>query len=92
MANVQQTLDWWLRDDKGELQLVQPPNSAILVAVSTLVASRLPFPEPVRIWLGRTGSSALMGWAIAEVARGSAPIRRVLGGAVLAWQLTRKHR
>ena len=34
------------------------------------------------------GAGALIVWALDELVRGASPFRRLLGAAVLAWQLT----
>jgi hypothetical protein len=81
---------WWICDKDGKVNLVQRPNSALVV---WLVAAVLG-------WTGALGSSrtaaldgvgtgALVAWALDELVRGASPARRLLGAVVLAVQLVR---
>ena len=82
------SLDWWLRDrSTGKLILIQLPNPAIWVFVIA-TALRWSSYDDIDSELRWIGSGALIVWGLDELVRGQAPIRRVLGVIVLAWQIT----
>lgn len=74
------------RDADGRLVLFQAPNPALWVFFAALVLRWTPWDarDTELLWIGR---GALIVWAIDELVRGDAPVRRLLGAAVLAWQL-----
>jgi hypothetical protein len=79
------TLHWWLRDRRtGRIVTWQWPNPAILTALLSGGVARLD------LWPSRTdelrwvSAGALTVWAADELLRGVNPMRRVLGGVVLA--------
>ncbi|MFL6090257.1 MAG: hypothetical protein ACJ71Z_08965 [Aeromicrobium sp.] len=84
------SLRWWT-GGRGLAGVAQWPNAAITVWALTVVVR----------WLGAGGSrlsdstlaamgnGALLVWGLDEVVRGVSPIRRVMGGAVLAAVLIR---
>ncbi len=78
---------WWFRDkETGKLVLGQFPNPALWVFLAATVLRWTPYDEhdtELR-WIG---SGALIVWGLDELVRGQAPYRRVLGAAVLGWQL-----
>ena len=81
-------LDTFFRDGAGRLVLFQVPNPALWVWLAATALRLSPYDErdaELR-WIG---SGALIVWGLDELVRGAAPIRRLLGAAVLAWQLWR---
>lgn len=80
-------VDAFLRDRRtGRLVLFQVPNPALWVFIAATVLRWSPWDERDHelLWLGR---GALMAWALDELVRGDAPVRRVLGVIVLVWQV-----
>jgi hypothetical protein len=81
-------VDWFLRDrGNGRITFVQWPNPALWVWVATTVVAGLDL-YPSRAdeihWLG---AGALIAWGADEILRGVNPARRLLGLAVLGWQV-----
>ncbi len=76
----------FFRDADGRLVLVQPPNPAIGVFFIALCLRWSPWDarDTELLWLGR---GALIAWAVDEILRGDALLRRLLGAVVLAWQV-----
>jgi len=70
----------------GRIVIAQVPNIALLAwlvaCVLTVVAT-----GTVHTLLGYAGTVALVVWAGDELARGVNPFRRLLGAAVLAWEV-----
>lgn len=83
MTSPRQSL---FRDADGHLVLFQPPNPALGVFLIALVLRWSPWNarDTELLWLGR---GALIVWAADELLRGDALLRRLLGAAVLAWQM-----
>lgn len=85
---MRRQLGWWIRDqDTGRRILFQLPNPALYVFVATHVL-RWFTGDRLDRHLSFVGMGALIAWALDELLRGSAPIRRVLGAVVLAWEIT----
>lgn len=80
--------DTFFRDTSGRLVLAQLPNPAIWVFMVATVLRWSPYDarDAELRWIG---SGALIVWGLDELTRGASPFRRVLGLAVLAWQLWR---
>jgi hypothetical protein len=81
--------DAFFRDaSTGRFVLVQPPNPAIWVWVVATALRWSPYDarDGALSWIG---AGALIVWAVDEIVRGHAPVRRVLGVLVLGWQLWR---
>ena len=77
----------FFRDASGRLVVVQLPNPALWVwlAATALRWSAYDERDTELRWIG---AGALIVWALDELVRGASPFRRLLGAAVLAWQLT----
>lgn len=78
---------WWFRSTDGRLTLWQPPNPALCVWLATLVLGMLDLSDTHTTAVDGVRHGALVVWALDEVVRGSSPFRRLLGTAVLGWQL-----
>ncbi len=74
------------RDADGRFVLAQRPNPAIGVFFVALLLRLSPWDgrDTELLWLGR---GALIAWAADELLRGDAWVRRLLGLAVLVWQV-----
>ncbi len=78
---------WWVSDAEGTVTVAQRPNPAIGVWLVTVVARWLVADgdrASMLLWMGR---GALVVWALDELLRGDSPARRVLGAAVLVFQV-----
>ena len=81
------TLDTWIRDSRtSKVVIWQAPNPALWVFVLSHVA-RWFADDSLDHRLAYVGRGALIVWGLDELARGNAPIRRVFGLVVLAWEL-----
>lgn len=79
---------WWVSDREGHLALVQWPNPALAVWIVAVVVGWTGVLDQSRAdTLTTVGSAALLVWALDEVVRGRAPVRRVLGAVVLVVEL-----
>lgn len=82
--------DWWFRERaSGAIVIGQRPNAAIgvwLAATAVRLLDVQPERERELAWIG---SGALVVWGVDELARGANPFRRLLGAAVLGWQVSR---
>lgn len=76
----------FFRDESGRLAMFQVPNPALFVWLVATVLRLSPY-DSRDVELRWIGAGALIAWGLDEVVRGAAPSRRVLGAAVLAWQL-----
>jgi hypothetical protein len=76
----------FLHDADGRSVLIQVPNPAIGVFFVALGLRWSPWDarDTELLWLGR---GALIAWAVDEILRGDAIVRRLLGAVVLCWQL-----
>lgn len=81
-------LQRFIRNDEGRVVVAQFPNPAIGVFIVATVLRWSPW-DAYDAELRWIGTGALLVWALDELLRGDAPVRRVLGAAVLAWQLGR---
>lgn len=80
--------DWWLRDGEGRLTIAMWPNPALAVwLVAKLLGWTGLLPAVGDDTLRDIGRGALLAWSLDELVRGASPFRRVLGAAVLAFQL-----
>lgn len=81
--------DWFFRSrENGKLIVAQIPNAPLTVFL-VVAALRVIF-EPsgdVRTVLSVVGTVALTVWAVWEISSGVNPFRRVLGAAVVAWEV-----
>ncbi len=81
------SLDWWVRDERGNQTAAQPPNPALAVWLLTVVAGWIASATGAAAstldTLHLVGRGALLAWALDELVRGASPFRRVLGGIVL---------
>jgi hypothetical protein len=78
-------IDWMLKDRQtGRRVVVQPPNAPLLIwfAVTLLRWAWHPDGTAAKV-LDVVGTTALVLWAVDEVARGVNPFRRGLGAVVL---------
>jgi hypothetical protein len=84
-------IDWLFRNRRtGQITIVQFPNVPLwLFLAATAVRSVLDPAGDVRTAVRAVSTVGLVWWAIDEVIRGVNPWRRLLGGAVLAGQVTR---
>jgi hypothetical protein len=78
---------WWLRSSDGRLTLWQLPNPALCVWLATLALGMLDLSDAHTTAVDGVRHGALLVWSLDEVVRGSSPFRRLLGAAVLVWQL-----
>lgn len=78
----------FIRDREGRVVIAQAPNPAICVFIVATVLRWSPWDE-YDTELRWIGTGALLVWAVDELVRGEAPVRRVLGAIVLAWQAGR---
>lgn len=84
------SLRWWISDRQGRPALVAWPNPALLVWLVTVIVGWTGVLETDRAATLKTiGQGALVVWALDELVRGASPVRRILGGIVLAAQLLR---
>jgi hypothetical protein len=76
----------FFRDANGRFVIVQVPNPAISVFFLAVALRWSPWDarDTELLWIGR---GALIAWAVDEILRGSAPVRRLLGVVVLTWQI-----
>lgn len=76
----------FLRDADGRLAVFQAPNPALGVFLAALVLRWSPWDarDTELLWIGR---GALIVWAVDELLRGDAWVRRLFGVLVLAWQV-----
>jgi hypothetical protein len=83
-------VDWFLRDrGTGRITFVQWPNPVLWVwVVTTVIAGLSLYPSRAEEihWIG---AGALIAWGADEILRGVNPARRLLGLAVLGWQVYR---
>ena len=87
-------VDWWCRDrETGEIVVAQAPNAPILIAIGATVLRWILSPSGTAATAFEVVvSGALTWWAVDEILRGVNPLRRVMGGVVLAlvgWRLVR---
>jgi len=76
---------WWVRDRHGEVAVAQVPNPALCVWLVCAALTRVGGLSASRAEVvSHVGEGALLAWALDEVLRGSSPVRRLLGAAVLA--------
>jgi hypothetical protein len=84
------SLQWWVRDQHGRVTIAQSPNPALVVWLVAVVVNRMDVLDVDRsATLTVVGDGALLVWALDELARGAAPVRRLLGAVVLAMQIVR---
>ena len=75
---------WFFTDrTTGRYVIAQWPNVPLWVFLVATLAARLTGAD----WLRWVATAALVVWALLELVRGQSPFRRVLGAAVLVWQL-----
>lgn len=83
-------VDWFLRNRvTGRITLAQWPNPALWVWLGTTVVATSGLHASRADELHWIGSGALIAWAADEIVRGVNPARRLLGLAVLGWQVYR---
>jgi hypothetical protein len=81
--------DWFFRDKRtGKLALIQLPNPALWVFTVATLLRWSPY-DAHDTKLGWIATGALIAWALDELVRGHAPVRRLLGAIVLAYELWR---
>ncbi len=81
-------IHWWLADRyTGRITLVQWPNPALVVFFVTALAIRLGLFSDRTVEIQWVGAGALIAWGADEIFRGVNPARRILGLAVLGWQV-----
>ena len=79
---------WWVTDREGNVVIAQWPNAALWVWFVALVARLAGVPgDTNKDLLSGVGRGALIVWGLDEVWRGASPVRRLLGGVVLVWQV-----
>ncbi len=83
-------LGWFFRDpDTGEIAIAQSPNVPLWVFLAATAVRWLLHPDGTAgTVVTIVSTSAIVVWALIEVAAGSSPFRRVLGGVVLMVVLT----
>ena len=80
-------VDWMFRDRAtGKIVIAQLPNPALIVWIVATVAA-LPTTGTLHTLLGYAATVALVVWAGDELLRGVNPFRRLLGVAVLVWEV-----
>ena len=82
-------VEWLFRNrETGELTIAQRPNAPLLVFLAAwAVRGALDPSGSADAALAALSTIALLIWALDELVRGVNPWRRILGGAVLAWQV-----
>lgn len=84
------SLRWLVRDQNGDLTLIQWPNPALSVWLATIIAGWTGLLGAARnATLADIGHGALLAWALDELVRGASPIRKLLGAVVSVVQLVR---
>jgi len=87
MARVSAVVDWMFRDrETGKVVIAQFPNISLIAWFVATVAATLTTGTAHSI-LGYAATLALLIWAGDELVRGVNPFRRMLGVAVLAWEV-----
>jgi hypothetical protein len=78
--------DWLLRNrETGQITIVQMPNVPLGIFLVAAVVRRVVDPSGwPRTALTVVATAALTWWAVDELVRGVNPLRRILGGVVLA--------
>ena len=91
-------IDWYFRDENGELVLGQSPNRSITIVYAlgmtrTLVRwSGVRKGSPVDAILDRAMTLTLLWWAGDEVVRGTTPYRRTVGTVALLYAVLKLRR
>ena len=81
-------MGFWLRDRRtGELTIGQIPNPALTTWAITTGIRVADLAPGRREELRRVASGALIAWSADELVRGVNPLRRLIGLAVLTWQV-----
>lgn len=84
MQTIRKFFDWFMRDDKGRVVLVQAPNMPLCVAIAawltSLVASGVVHTAADLVSFG-----AIFTWTWLEISSGTTRVRRVLGAVVMIW-------
>lgn len=85
---IRDALVWMFRNRKtGRITVVQFPNVALAVFLLASVVRLIVKPSgSVATVFDVVGTGALLVWALDELIRGVNPWRRMLGGAMLAWE------
>lgn len=79
-------VDWWVRDrETGRVMVAQAPNPALVVFAAATLARW--FDVLAADTMRAVATGALLVWGLDELTRGANPFRRMLGLAVLGWQL-----
>ena len=82
-------IDWYFRDENGDVVLTEPPNGAIKVVYALRAARWLLHRvgvqkgSPADVALDLAGTIATVRWALDEAVRGRSNFRRTLGAVVL---------
>jgi hypothetical protein len=85
---IRDALVWMFRNRKtGRITVVQFPNVALAVFLLASVVRLIVKPSgSAATVFDVVGTGALLVWALDELIRGVNPWRRMLGGAMLAWE------
>jgi hypothetical protein len=80
----------FIRNDRGEQTVAQPPNAPIIGWALLGAASMMALEEKNRRALSAASTACLMLWAALEVSRGESGFRRMMGGLTLGWLARRR--
>ena len=86
MQKLRAVLRWFVSDRDGHVVIGQFPNLPLLIWFAALVLAQV-FSGGLSTVLSVTSKGALLVWAAWELVDGDSPFRRVLGLAVLGYQL-----
>ena len=80
----------FIRNDRGEQTVAQPPNAPIIGWALLGAASMMALEEKNRRALSAANTACLMLWAALEVTRGESGFRRMMGSLTLGWLARRR--
>jgi hypothetical protein len=80
----------FIRNDRGEQTVAQPPNAPIIGWALFGAASMMALEEKNRRALSAASTACLMLWAALEVSRGESGFRRMMGSLTLGWLARRR--
>lgn len=82
-------IDWYFRDENGDVVLTEPPNTAIKVVYALRAARWLLHRvgvrkgSPMDVALDLAGTIATVRWAVDEAVRGRSNFRRTVGALAI---------
>lgn len=86
--SIKQVYDWMFRDSNGNIVIAQTPNWPLYLVIGFFLLKFIPIEAllALSLWGGRV---SLLYWAYLEISQGVNGFRKLLGGAVALWLLTR---